>query len=375
MTTLSLDGRATCYHGGAFFDAIGDELDASALHRSASIINADVLDAWFDPAPGVMAALCQHLPWALRTSPPTHADGLRRIIARTRDVPFDSILTGAGSSALIFLALHEWLDAESRVLILDPMYGEYAHVLEQVVGCRVTRLELDRNDDYAIDLDALAEELQRGYDLVVLVNPNSPTGQHVPAAALRTALDSAPSRTRLWIDETYIDYIDASESLEQWAAASSNAVVCKSMSKVYALSGARCAYLCGNSSLIDELRRLSPPWAVGLPAQIAACEALRDEHYYRDRWRATHHLRATLANSLRQLSWDVAPSCANFLLCRVRDDGPTAAQLIAACRERGLYLRDVSSMSARFDERTLRIAVKDAATNQRMVQILRDVSA
>ena len=67
--------RASCYHGGAFFDAIGAEFDA--LHRRSAVINADVLDAWFDPAPGVIEAVSAHLAWSLRTSPPTHCEGLQ----------------------------------------------------------------------------------------------------------------------------------------------------------------------------------------------------------------------------------------------------------------------------------------------------------
>jgi hypothetical protein len=56
---------------GAFFEAIGD--DFSALERRHGVVNADVLDAWFDPSPAVLAALRQHLPWALRTSSPLPA--------------------------------------------------------------------------------------------------------------------------------------------------------------------------------------------------------------------------------------------------------------------------------------------------------------
>src|SRR5262249_4531656 len=48
-----------CYHGGAFFDAIGEQFDD--LARRHRIINADVLDAWFPPAPGVLDALREHL--------------------------------------------------------------------------------------------------------------------------------------------------------------------------------------------------------------------------------------------------------------------------------------------------------------------------
>jgi histidinol-phosphate/aromatic aminotransferase/cobyric acid decarboxylase-like protein/N-acyl-L-homoserine lactone synthetase len=369
VSGVSFRPGGTCYHGGAFFEAIGDELDD--LERRADVINADVLDAWFDPAPDVMAALAEHFAWALRTSPPVGSDGMRRVVARTRGVSEASILPGAGSSDLIFLALRHWLHAGSRVLILDPMYGEYAHVLERVVGCRVARLELARSRDYAVNIAELSERLERRYDLVVLVNPNSPTGQHLPARVLEDVLRAAPDSTRFWVDETYVEYVGEGQSLERFAAASSNVVICKSMSKVYALSGARCGYLCGPRHLIEELRTISPPWAVSLPGQIAACAALRSTEYYRERWSETHRLREELASGLRSLGWDVLPGCANFLLCHLPHDQPTAAALAAVCKERKLFVRDVTSMGRCFGERALRIAVKDSVTNTAMLDILR----
>src|SRR5262249_45025898 len=153
------------------------------------IINADVLDAWFDPAPGVVEAVERDLPWIMRTSPPTGCGGLLRAIARARGVPVEGLAPGAGSSALLFSAFPRWLTPDSRVLILDPMYGEYAHVLEHVVGCRVDRLELDAADGFRVDLDRLADAASGGYDLVVLVNPNNPTGRHIPPEELRPALE------------------------------------------------------------------------------------------------------------------------------------------------------------------------------------------
>jgi len=123
-----------CFHGGAFFEAAGEAFET--LYRSTEVINADVLDAWFPPAPGVVSAVQEYLPWLLKTSPPQDSKGLVQAIADTRGVPADSIAVGAGSSSLIYLAFREWLTRNSRVLLPDPTYGEYAHVLERVIGCR-----------------------------------------------------------------------------------------------------------------------------------------------------------------------------------------------------------------------------------------------
>jgi histidinol-phosphate/aromatic aminotransferase/cobyric acid decarboxylase-like protein len=360
---------AACFHGGAFFDAIGPAFDH--LERRKEIINADVLDAWFPPSPKVIAALQEELPWLLRTSPPAAGEGMVRTIAQVRGVPPECILPAAGSSDAIFLALRHWLDSSSRVLLLDPTYGEYAHVLEQVIHCQVDRLVLDRRNDYRLDLAEFESSTRREYDLIVLVNPNSPTGQHVPRTALETVLRRVPEDTLVWIDETYVEYAGAGESLESFAAGSRNVVVCKSMSKVYALSGARAAYLCGPRRLMEELRAITPPWAVSLLAQLAAVRALQDPDYYSQRYEETHRLRRRLAGLLATLNgWNIIPGTANFLLCHLPEHGMDAATLVKASRAQGLFLRDAGVMGRNLGARAIRIAVKDAATIDRMTSIL-----
>jgi histidinol-phosphate/aromatic aminotransferase/cobyric acid decarboxylase-like protein len=358
-----------CEHGGNFFRAIGS--DFKTLDRRREIINADVLDAWFPPAPEVLTGVREHLEWTMRTSPPTHCEGLVQAIATARRVPDRCIAPGAGSSALIYLALREWLAPSSRVLLLDPTYGEYRHVFEQIVACQVDRLRLDRRLDYAVDLDQLANRCLDGYDLVVLVNPNNPTGRHIPRSDLEAVIRRAPSRTRFWIDEAYIDYVGPQESLEQFAAARENVVVCKTLSKAYALSGMRAAYLCASEPIAKAIRVLTPPWPIGLPSQIAAVRALENPDYYRRKYEETAVLRAKLENDLRELGLEVVPGSANFLLCHLPPTGPDTGTLLHRCQSAGLFLRDVQSMGSDFGTHTFRIAVKDAATNQRAVEILK----
>jgi histidinol-phosphate/aromatic aminotransferase/cobyric acid decarboxylase-like protein len=362
---------AACFHGGAFFSAIGERFEA--LHRHHSIINADVLDAWYPPSPEVVRVLSEHLPWLLRTSPPTDCGGLIETIAGARGVRPQNILPGAGSSDLIFRALTHWLRPHSHALILDPTYGEYAHVLEQVVGCTVDRLSLGQEQDYAVNLDRLSAALRDGYDLVVLVNPNSPTGRHIPRSEFERLLKDLPLRTRVWVDETYIEYAGTGESLERFAAESENVIVCKSMSKVYALSGARAAYLCAGPHQLEALRAITPPWVVSLPAQVAAVKALEDPGYYAERYRETHAFREELAADLHGLGMRVIPGIANFLLAHLPACGPNAACVVSGCREKGLFIRDARLMGVQMGGRTLRIAVKARETNRRMVAILSHV--
>ena len=362
---------ASCFHGGAFFKAIGERFES--LEKSGSVINADVLDAWFPPSPRVVATLSGHLPWLLRTSPPTSCEGLIETIAEARGVRPQNVLPGGGSSDLIFRAFREWLKPSSHALILDPTYGEYGHVLERVIGCTVDRFILKREDDYAVDRRSFEKALSRDYDLVVIVNPNSPTGRHVPRAEFAKVLSRVPARTRVWVDETYIEYAGKEQSLERWAARTENVIVCKSMSKVYALSGARVAYLCAGPHQLEQLRAVTPPWVVSLPGQVAAVNALQDPEYYAARHDETARLREDLKMELEKLGWDVLPGIANFLLCHLPARGPDAATVVNDCRKRGLFLRDAALMGSQLGTHAVRIAVKDAMTSRRIVSILRKV--
>ena len=360
---------APSFHGGAFFNAIGT--DFSSLEKSKDIINADVLDAWFPPSPKVIDALQGYLPWLAKTSPPTESDGLIRTIAAVRKVNIESILPGAGSSDLIYLALPNWLDENSKVLILDPTYGEYAHVLENVVRCKVDRFLLDRENGYALDPNSLEPYFNDGYDLIILVNPNNPAGTYVERDMMEDVLSKIPSTTLVWVDETYIEYVGSENSLERFAATTDNIVVCKSMSKVYALSGLRVGYMCGPLQIIESLRTLTPPWNVGLPSQVAAVKALEDPNYYQRRYQETHQLRFKLSTDLMKMAnIDVINGFANFLLCEIPSTGPVTTELIEKCRRDGLYIRNVATTSSRLSERMFRVAVKDQETNSKIVAIL-----
>ncbi|WP_424216278.1 aminotransferase class I/II-fold pyridoxal phosphate-dependent enzyme (plasmid) [Streptomyces sp. BI20] len=357
-----------CEHGGASFTAIGT--DFRTLHRRHEVVAADVLDAWFPPAPGVRAALAEDPAWCARTSPPTGAEGMLAEIAHSRSLPPETLVPGAGSSDLIFRAFGRWLTPESRVLLLDPGYGEYAHVTENVIGCRVDRFRLYRAEDWRIDFARLAAVVEAGaYDLVVVVNPNNPTGRHACAADLRTLVEGAPARTRWWIDEAYLGYVDPAQSLAPLAAADPRVVVCTSLSKMYALSGVRAAFLVAEPATAAALRRWTPPWTVSLPAQLAAVTALRDPAYYATQWRRTHLLRRELAADLARVDEDVTvdEGVANFLSLVLPPEGPSAAELVRECRRHEVHLRDLSPLSPQYEGRTVRVAVRDTAENARIV--------
>jgi histidinol-phosphate/aromatic aminotransferase/cobyric acid decarboxylase-like protein len=363
------------FHGGAFFEDIGP--DFSNLERKEQVINADVVDAWYDPSPRVTAKIAEYLPWLIKTSPPIHSEGLVQTIAKIRGIPERNIITGGGSSDLMYLAFPNILAPRARVLVLDPMYGEYTHIMENVLDVELIRNFQSKQNAFQIEPDSLSQQAsEAAADMIILVNPNNPTGQFVTQDFVRDLLTELDSDTLLFIDETYIDYVKPSQSVETWVSQYKNLIVLKSMSKFYALSGARAAYLAASREIIEHLKTFSPPWAVSLLGQVAAVEALQDERYYHKKVAETHELRCELTKELSAMrALKIYDSVANFILMELTHTEKLAAQVYHAVRAHGVHIRNCDSQSLRFAGKFIRTAVKDRASNHKIAQALRRVLA
>lgn len=317
-------------------------------------INADVLDAWFPPAPSVVREFVEHAS-DIHVTPPAQPAELARLLSSAKHLPEQCFVFGAGSSDLIYRCLFAWLTPASRVLVLSPTYAEYAHVL-RAIGCSVTEWPVDAAYRMCADTAPAGQ-----WDLVVACNPNSPTGvlhEDVPGLLSRWG-----PHTRVWVDETYMEYAGMQHSVEPLVMTHPNLVVCKSLSKAYALSGVRVGYVCAHPAQLDGIRARTPPWIVSRVALRAAAEALRCGFYYAKRYEQTQALRTQLAQWLQARGWGVVPrSCANFVMCRP-PPGHAAADVVERCAARNLYIRLV-------DDRHVRIAVKDPDTAEIMCAVL-----
>lgn len=343
---------APCFHGGRGLETLDPTQG----------IHADVLDAWYPPAPTVLAAL-KDLEVHVRTTPPGQSVDLLSAISSARGVPKECVLLGAGSSDLIYRCFFAWLTPASRVLLLDPTYAEYSHVLS-TIGCQVDLLRASPDKGYALCREDIPD--LTGYDMIVLCNPNSPTGVFCPDLA--DLLGTVPDTTRVWIDETYIDFVNTAASLEQRAATRPNIIVCKSMSKVYALSGARVAYAVGHPAALEGIKLRTPPWIVSRMAHVAAVNALESPEYYARRIAETHALRKELAKALRDMGFRVWDGCANFLMCAPPEATHKRLEdMLEFCRRHGVYLRGVYVDNVAV---ALRVAVKAVPQMKRILDVV-----
>jgi len=366
-------GDDACYHGGQSWEASKFDFDVRD-----SLIVADVLDSPFPPCPEALDVIREQLERCCQESPPTQCEELIETIAEVRGVPSRNVAVSSGSSSLMFSLLPQLLNERSRVLLLSPMYGEYSHILQHVIGCHITYFVLEDANGFAIDQEELISQAC-DHDAVILVNPNSPTGVYCEAMddmVSRIAHSRNPNSKckMIWVDETYINYLPDAVSLEPLCASLPELLVCKSMSKCYALSGLRVAYAVSQN--MPTLRRYIPPWAVSLPGQLAAVAALRNTAYYAAQYDIIHQQRERMQQALEGLDFRVFSGVANYLLTYLPSaSGYSSNRFIEACRAQGLFVRDAQNMGVMLPNNAVRFAVRSPEENETMLAIVQAVLA
>jgi len=280
-------------------------------------------------------------------------------------VSLEEILMGNGSTELLFM-LPQLLGKE-RALIPCPAYADYARAAE-LAGLAVKLLPLREEAGFAPDLAAI-EALLRGDEILFLGRPNNPTGQMIPAAALRELAARHPE-TAFVIDEAFADFAPEAETLIA-SGRPENIIILKSLTKFYAMPGLRLGGVVATPERIRRLRDRMPPWSVNTLAQAVGAAALRDTAYAEETLRFVRDRREELFAELRTLpGLTVYPGAANFLLIRSDRGDLDAPEIARRLLADGIAIR-VCDNFAGLDRRFFRVAVRTVAENDRLLHFLR----
>jgi histidinol-phosphate aminotransferase len=295
-------------------------------------------------------------------------DGLSRAAAYPDEGPATTALAarhGRPAEEVVLLngaAEAFWLLAQvlrpQLAVVVAPSFTEPEAAL-QATGQRVQHVWRDP-DSFPLDPAAVPAEA----DLVVTGNPNNPTGTLDPAATLAGL--ARPGRV-LVVDEAFMEFTAGEAETLAGRRDLPGLVLVRSLTKLWGLAGIRAGYLLAPPALASALRAARQPWAVN----TLACAALAawadqgaDHAAHRVRRLATS--RERLAAALTALPGvRVWPSAANFLLLQVTD-GPAVLAGLAA---RGIAVRPCHSFPG-LTSNHLRVAVRDPADNQRLVDAL-----
>ena len=196
---------------------------------------------------------------------------LKQKVAEQYGLKAENVLTGAGSSAMIDMIGLTFLDDGDEVLFSAPTYGAFADMAYLNGGVPVS---VPVTEEQKFNLPAMKEKIGEKTKIVVICNPNNPTGTYVPIGELEAFADTLPEDVLLVMDEAYMEFAtepDCCSMVDYMKAHPEKPIlVLRTFSKYYAMAGLRVGYALGSEELIGIMRKCSASWNLNVCAQKAA---------------------------------------------------------------------------------------------------------
>jgi histidinol-phosphate aminotransferase len=341
---------------------------AGGYGQDAPAVSLASNESPYPPLPSVREAIERASATLNRYPDPTNSQ-LRRRLSERYGVPAAHIAIGNGSCDILLAAGEALLEPGAELVYAWPSFSVYPH-LSAASGARAVTVPLDASDRH--DLEAMLREVTVATRLVLVCNPNNPTGTALALSAIAGFLGEVPAHVCVIVDEAYCEFNtldDAVELLERHP----NLVLLRTFSKVHGLCGLRVGFaLCGSEALPRALDQVRQPFFCNALAQAAAVEALAHQDEVEDRVARTVAERISVGERLAALGLKSADSQANFCWVHL-GEGSDEQQVMDGLASRGVLVRAGSALGS--PTPALRVTYGTTAENARFLDALTEVLA
>ncbi|MGH3878174.1 MAG: histidinol-phosphate transaminase [Actinophytocola sp.] len=268
------------------------------------------------------------------------------VLVRTAEylgVAEDRVTIGAGSVAIAQQFLQAMCTEGQEVLYAWRSFEAYP-IITQIIGGRSIKVPLTA--DYRHDLDAMADAVTDDTRVVLVANPNNPTGTAMRTAELERFLDRVPDHVLIVLDEAYREFVTDPEVPDglRLAEGRENVAVVRTFSKAYGLAGARVGYSVAPPVLTTAARKVGIPFAVNRVAQAGAIAAMDAAEELLARCRPVTVERERVHSALLEMGFEVPPSQANFVWLLL---GERTAAFNEHCLDQKVVVRAFAGEGAR----------------------------
>lgn len=300
--------------------------------------------------------------------PDTYCRELIASIAGFEKVRPEHILCGSGAAEVIFLLCMAAKPA--RALLLAPTFSEYETAL-RACGCTdIIYYDLSEDDGFGIGEDILDVIVRERPELVMICNPNNPTGKLCDRLLMNRIYELCRDNSvLLFVDECFLDLTQGGDGytmkgkLDEYAGL----FILKAFTKSFGMAGLRLGYcLCSDHSLLKAMSSLSQPWNISIPAQRAGTAALSDTSFLEKANSMVHSQRPLLAEALRKLGMKVIDSRANYLLFY------SPVELKENLLKKGILIRNCDNYRG-LGKGWYRVAVKLPEENAELLRCMEEV--
>lgn len=270
---------------------------------------------------------------------------LRKNIADYANTKSEYIIPGNGATELIGLFI-KTIKPKSAIII-SPSYSEYEREVKLNNG-KVTLFPLKETNNFKLNVKEFLASVSCETDMIILCNPNNPTGTAVTSSDLDIILEyCSKNNIYVMIDETYIEFTDFTENfsavslLEKYK----NLFIVRGTAKFFAVPGLRFGYgLCSNQEILDAINSKKDPWSVNIFASVAGEVMFSDKEYIQKTKKLISSERKKIISELK--TWKnikAFETDSNFILVKLLNKNIKSDKVFKALIAKKMIIRDASN--------------------------------
>ena len=380
------------FHGGNIYKVFREKNLKEILDYSSNINPYGIPES-------LKSRIIENLEILERYPDPDYVE-LREKLAHLNKVDMSDIVLGNGATEIIFLFMK--VINPKKILIVSPTFGEYERAVKatEISGDTVSLsssngdnknienkkieieyFELKESDDFKLNIGNLKNELENKYDLLIICNPNNPTGKFLKLAQTEEILKECNKYdTKLFIDEAFIEFLadGMKESIINTEENKKNLFVIRAFTKFFAIPGLRLGYgMYFDKELEKKISEKKEPWSVNNIAEMAGLTVLDDTEYIEKTLKWIVEEKIYMYEKLNEISGiKVYETEVNFITGKIDEklfsEGLNVKVLREKMLEQGILIRNASNFKF-LDERFFRLAIKDRESNKRVIEVLKGI--
>jgi histidinol-phosphate aminotransferase len=299
--------------------------------------------------------------------PDGSAHCLKEALAMKLNVSPLNLFVGNGSNEIITIIMETFLNPGEDVIIADPSFAIFP-IAVRIGNGRSVLVPLR---DFKHDLQAMADAITNRTKLIVISNPNNPTGTYVTRAELEDFWPRVPPKILIVFDEAYYEYVQAEDYPQtiSYVREGRHAIILRTFSKIYGLAGLRIGYGIAIPQIINLMNKVRQPFNVNSIAQVAAQFALEDDMHVQSSIKTNNEGKRYLYRELERLRLSYVPTSANFVLINLKCE---AAKILERLLRKGIIVRSMEGYKL---PHYIRVTVGTQEQNERLIGALEEALA
>lgn len=294
---------------------------------------------------------------------------LRTAIGEYNEIPMENVIVGNGATEILFLYMKS-LNIK-KAMIVSPTFAEYERALK-VAGKEVEFFQLREEENFTLNIERLLNEI-KDCDLVVLCNPNNPTGQFISLEKIdELSKELEKLDKKLFIDEAFIEFIKNWENKTAKLLKRKNIFILRALTKFFAMPGIRLGYgLTYDKNILESMKRKREPWSVNTFAELAGIIMLNDNEYILKTEAWINEEKEWFFQELNKIeNIKVFKSESNFILVKLLNEKANIFR--KKMIEENILVRDCSNFVF-LNDSFIRLAIKDREKNKRVIEKIEKV--